>query len=88
MIKHLTHWIQQVFPKDELNQRCRQMPLNYHVHYFKNGITSLSKITGKEHNNIARILLGLIIDLDLPDDTNTTRLLKATRALLDFLFLA
>lgn len=48
----------------------------------------MSKLTRKEHHDIARILFGLIIDMDLPDGISNIEVLKATRAMLDFLFLA
>ena len=37
---------------------------------------------------MARILLGLIVDLRLPNNQNPVRLVRAARALLDFLYLA
>jgi hypothetical protein len=55
---------------------------------FSKGITTLSCITGKEHKAICCILLGLIIDLPLPDGRAASHILKAVCALLDFLFLA
>ena len=55
---------------------------------FLKGITLLSKITGQKYHNIAHILLGLIIDMKLPGGESNVVLLKATRAMLDFLYLA
>ena len=37
---------------------------------------------------MCRILLGLIVDMDLPDGTSPIPLIQSTRALLDFLYLA
>ena len=88
MVKHLCTWIKKAYPSHELDARCQALPRNSHIRHFFQGITPLSKITGKEHNDIARILLGLIIDLPLPNGISNARLLAATRALLDFLFLA
>ncbi|TBU31973.1 hypothetical protein BD311DRAFT_804404 [Dichomitus squalens] len=48
----------------------------------------MSRITGKEHQDICRDLLGLIIGLPLPGGASPVRLVRATRALLDFLYLA
>ena len=64
------------------------MPQNSHVQQFLKGITPLSKITSQEHHNIACILLGLIIDMKLPGGESNVVLLKATRAMVDFLYLA
>jgi hypothetical protein len=52
------------------------------------GISHLSCVTGTEHDQISRILIGLIIDIRLPNNMSPARLLRAVRAILDFLFLA
>ena len=67
LIKHLTEWIKSAYPHTELDARCRRLPPNHQVRHFFKGITPLSRLTGKEHNDMARILLGLIIDLPLPE---------------------
>ncbi|KAJ6458500.1 hypothetical protein C8R45DRAFT_757736, partial [Mycena sanguinolenta] len=41
-----------------------------------------------KHSQMCRILLGLIIDLRLPDRNSTTRLIRAIRGALDFLYLS
>jgi hypothetical protein len=52
------------------------------------GISTLSRVTGKEHAQMASILLGLIIGICLPRGHSLSRLLRAVRGLIDFLFLA
>ena len=64
------------------------MPLNHNVRLFLKGITCLSHVTGQEHDQMCRILLGLIIDIPLEGNLSNVRLIKAVRALLDFLSLA
>jgi hypothetical protein len=88
LVKHLIAWIIAAYGKDELDARCRRLPLNHHLRHFSKGITHLSRPTGQEHSDIARIILGLIIDIPLPDGQSSVRLVRATRALLDFLYLA
>lgn len=88
MIKHLVLWIKQAYSTAELDARCKALPRNSHVRHFFHGISPLSRVTGAEHNDVARILLGLIIDIPLPDGMSNARLLRATRGLLDFLFLS
>jgi len=52
------------------------------------GISTLSKVTGKEHSQMASILLGLIIGICLPGGRSSSQLLQAVCGLIDFLFLA
>ncbi|KAI0336980.1 hypothetical protein BDW22DRAFT_1340702 [Trametopsis cervina] len=88
LVKHLISWIVSAFDKDEIDARCRRLPPNHHLRYFSKGITSLNRLTGQEHSDIARILLGLIIDMPLPEGQSPVPLVKASRALLDFLYCA
>ncbi|KAJ3532150.1 hypothetical protein NMY22_g7861 [Coprinellus aureogranulatus] len=52
------------------------------------GITTLSRVSGKEHAQMAQILLGLIADIKLPGGVSNVPFQKAIRGLLDFLYLA
>jgi len=51
-------------------------------------ISSLSHVTGQEHDQICRFLLGLVIDIHLPNGHSNACLLHSVHALLDFLYLA
>ena len=66
VIKHLVSWLVSAFGGAEIDARCRRLPPNHNIRLFMKGITSLSRVTGQEHNQMARILLGLIIDIPLP----------------------
>ena len=88
VIKHLTNWIKSAYRPLELDARCRHLPPNHNIHLFMNGITTLSRISGKEHSQICRILLGLIVDLPLPGHQSPVRLVQAVCAMLDALYLA
>ncbi|KAL7282534.1 hypothetical protein ACG7TL_004005 [Trametes sanguinea] len=88
IVKHLLSWIKQAFGTTEIDARCRRMPPNHNARHFHKGISSLSRLTGGEHSDICRILLGLIIDLPLPDGRSPARLVRAVRGMLDFLYLA
>jgi hypothetical protein len=88
VMKHLVAWITTAFNKRDLDARCRCLPPNFNIRSFTKGITSLSRLTGKEHADMCRILLGLIVDMDLPGGASPLRLIRSTRALLDFLYLA
>jgi hypothetical protein len=89
-MKHLISWLasSSAFGSAEIDARCRSIPPNHHITLFPKGITALSRVSGKEHKAICRILIGLVVDLPLPHGQAPTRVLKAVRALLDFLYLA
>lgn len=88
ILKHLIQWIIEAYGAAEIDARCRRMPPNHNIRLFIKGISTLSRVTGQEHDHMCRILLGLIIDAPLPSGLSSARLLAATRAMLDFLYLA
>jgi hypothetical protein len=88
VIKHLVDWLRQACGDNEIDARCRRMPLNHCTRIFSKGLSPLTQITGKEHREICAILLGLVVDLPLPAVRLPQRLIIATRAALDFLYLA
>ena len=88
VIKHLVSWVKAAYSEDEINARCRRLPPNHNIWSFFKGITKLSHLTGREHSDICRILLGLVIDMRLPGGMSSVRLVRAVRALLDFVYLA
>src|ERR1700742_3375663 len=89
-MKHLVEWLTNpsAFGPINIDAQCQVLPPNYNITLFPKGISSLSHITGKEHKAMCQILLGLIINLPLPSRQVASCMLKATQALLDFLFLA
>lgn len=72
----------------EIDARCRAMPPNHKILLFAKGISTLSRISGHEHKKMCSILLGLVVDLPVPDIQDSSRIIKSVRALLDFVFLA
>ncbi len=88
VVKHLVAWLTEAYGATEIDARCRRLPPNHNLRHFAKGISTLSRVTGKEHQDICRILLGLIIGLKLPGGLSPSRLVRTTRALLDFLYLA
>lgn len=90
IVRHLVSWLSSpiVFGSNNIDARCRILPLNHSVAVFTKGITTLSRVSGKEHKNMCRILLGLIIGLPLPGGQLPSRIIKAVRAILDFIYLA
>ena len=55
---------------------------------FGKGITALSHVSGHEHKKLSLILLGLIVDQLIPGGCDSSHIVKAVHALMDFLFLA
>ncbi|KAG1840328.1 hypothetical protein C8R48DRAFT_679620 [Suillus tomentosus] len=88
LIKHLLGWWSAACGAAEIDARCRRLPPNHHVRLFTKGITCLSCVSGTEHAQICRFILGIIIDIRLPNNLNAGRLLRAVQGLLDFLYLA
>jgi hypothetical protein len=90
VMKHMIAWLTNptVFGSAEINARCRSLPPNHSFVLLTKGLTRFSRVTGQEHKNMCRILLGLIVDLPLPSGHVPSRVVRAVRALLDFLYLA
>ncbi|PIL32251.1 hypothetical protein GSI_05496 [Ganoderma sinense ZZ0214-1] len=90
VIRHLVNWLKAAFGPEELDAHCRRLPPNQQLHAFPKGITTLQKVTGKEHADICRFLLGLVTGLPLRSQAGLSpvRLIRAVRAILDFLYLA
>ena len=82
VFKHLIEWCQNCVGKQELDQRIRALPQAFGLKRFKNGISALSQISGSERKNMAKILLGCLVDI-MPSAG-----IKAVKSLLDFIYLA
>ncbi|KAH9910875.1 uncharacterized protein BXZ73DRAFT_93522 [Epithele typhae] len=88
VVKHLISWLKIAFGEDEIDARCRRIPPNHQIRVFMKGISGLQRVTGKEHAAISRFLLGLVIGHPLRGGFSPIRLVRAVRAILDFLYLA
>ncbi|THV04071.1 hypothetical protein K435DRAFT_650090 [Dendrothele bispora CBS 962.96] len=88
VFKHLKLWIIQAYGAHEIDARCRRLPPNHNIQLFMKGISTLHRVSGQEHDQMSRFLLGLIVDAPLPAGMSSVRLLRCLRSLLDFLFLA
>jgi len=90
VMKHLIAWLtdKRTFRPAQINARCKSLPPSHHITLFLGGRSHLSCVTGVEHKNMCRILIGLVINLPLPSGQGPSCVIKAVRALLDFLYLA
>ncbi|KAJ6526345.1 hypothetical protein B0H19DRAFT_1084449 [Mycena capillaripes] len=88
IIKHLIEWLKEGLGEAELDARCRRLPPNHNIRLFMKGISHLNRVTGREHGQISRFLLGIIIDVKLQGGLSAVRLVEAVRGVLDFTFIA
>ncbi|KAF8257674.1 hypothetical protein EI94DRAFT_1628303, partial [Lactarius quietus] len=83
-----TVWVTSAFGTTVIDVCCKSLPPNHHITMFTKGILILSQVTGLEHKQMCKILLGLLIDLSLPSGESPACIIKCVHVLLDFLYLA
>ena len=88
VLKHLLSWLVQAYGTSEINARCQRLIPNHHIQIFSSGITNLSQVTGKVRDLISQIILGVIIGARIVNNLEPSRMVRAIRAFLDFLYLA
>jgi hypothetical protein len=86
VMKHVIQWIITILGCPEIDARCRRIPPNHNIRVFTRGISSLSRVTGQEHDQMCRFLLGLVVDAPLSNGLSNARLLRCVRAIMDFLY--
>ncbi|KAI9449042.1 hypothetical protein BJY52DRAFT_1228006 [Lactarius psammicola] len=85
--KHLVRWLA-TLESEEIDARCSCLPPNHNARHFHKGITRLSRLSGQEHKDICRIILGVVVNLALPGIQSSACLTWAVRALLNFFYLS
>ncbi|KAI9059490.1 hypothetical protein FKP32DRAFT_1614234 [Trametes sanguinea] len=89
VFKHLVSWLKLAYGAAELDARVARLPPNHAIRVFYKGISNLSRVSGAEHRQISRFLLGAIADVDVPGGRPASdQLTRMTRALLDFMNMA
>ncbi|KAI0039026.1 hypothetical protein FA95DRAFT_1504736 [Auriscalpium vulgare] len=88
MVKHVIAWLKKAFVEAEIDARFARMPPNHNLRLFSSGISHMSRVSGQEHKDICRVLLGVIADLRLPNGASAAPIIRAVRALLDFVYVA
>ncbi len=88
MVKHLVMWLVGIFGVAVIDAQCQMIPSNHGIMLFTRGITSLFHVSGHKHKKMCSILLGLVVDLPVPGGFDSTCIIRAVRALMDFLYLA
>lgn len=82
VFKHMVGWCQELLSPQELDSRLRCLPPAFGARHFKNGISAMAQVSGKERKDMARVLLGCLIG-KIPKSAMLT-----FRSLLDFIYLA
>lgn len=82
VFKHIIEWASELVDERELDARIRSLPPAFGTRHFKNGISSLSQVSGTERKHIARILLACLVG-KVPK-----KVILAFRSILDFIYLA
>ena len=85
---HTGHIANQYPCAEEIDARCQAIPPNHRILLFLKGLSILSQVSGHEHKKICSILLGLVVDLPVPDGWDSSCIIKSVHALLDFVYLA
>ncbi|KAJ3888376.1 hypothetical protein GG344DRAFT_53755 [Lentinula edodes] len=88
VMKHLVGWIVSIVGASEVDARVRRLPASHGIRHFHKGISTLSRVSGTEHKQMCTFLLALVTDIPKLSISQSRRLTSATRALLDFLYLA
>lgn len=88
VVKHLIQWLTDILGKDELDARCRRIPPNHSIRVFHMGLSVLRRVSGTEHSQICQFLVGLLAGFRLGSSDATRQLVRATRAILDFVYIA
>ncbi len=79
---HLLSWIRQIAGDDNIDERFKTIPSYPGLRHFKQGISPLTQCTGTEHKEMQRCILAILTG------AVQTRVVRATRAILEFIYYA
>ncbi|KAI0040586.1 hypothetical protein FA95DRAFT_1502597 [Auriscalpium vulgare] len=82
VVDHLIDWLTSLMGAGELDARFMRLPATHGVRSFIKGISGMSQVSGGEHKEMSKQLLGCLVG------RAPARAIRATRALLDFLYIA
>ncbi|TFY52177.1 hypothetical protein EVJ58_g10158 [Rhodofomes roseus] len=79
---HVVKWCTAIVGEDELDARFRAMSDAPGLRHFANGISTVSQWTGREHKEMEKVFLGVLMG------RAEVKVISAVRAVLDFIYLA
>lgn len=79
---HLVEWCSALISEEELDDRFRAIPSHRNLRHFKNGISSVSQWTGREHKEMQKVFAGILAG------AVDSEVMRAVSALLDFIYFA
>ncbi|EJD44703.1 hypothetical protein AURDEDRAFT_32749, partial [Auricularia subglabra TFB-10046 SS5] len=83
ILKHLVAWLTKRLGKKEIDTRFSSLMKVFGQRHFDKGISCLQRVSGTEHKAMAAQLMPVIASA-----TEDKRVIRATRALLDILYIA
>ena len=63
---HFVKWTTSLVREEAIDTRFHAMSTHPHLHHFKNGISSLSQCTGKEHKEMEKVFIGVLAGIVSP----------------------
>ncbi|KZT51565.1 hypothetical protein CALCODRAFT_442895, partial [Calocera cornea HHB12733] len=90
VLKHILDWLGDIVGDAELDRGFQTIPPTHGVRQFPEGLKNLQQLMGQERKAIARVLLGVIAACPKLKKAGEAgqRVIKATKAMLDFMQLA
>ncbi|KZO97289.1 hypothetical protein CALVIDRAFT_480119 [Calocera viscosa TUFC12733] len=90
MLKHMLIWHEDILGKRELDKCLQTLPQTNGAQHFGKGFTTLSQRTGQEFKDVTKVILGALGGSAALYDKGQSgaMVLRATRAILDFYYLA